>query len=62
MMNNRQACVNQINQMWAAYAQAEIRIAKQLQEFGRRGTWTEALKEAKILVARHGVNIELIKE
>lgn len=61
-MNSQQARINQIQQMWAAYAQAEIRIAKQLQEIGRRETWTEALKEAKILVARHGMNIELIKE
>lgn len=54
--------INAINQMYAAYAQAEIRLAKELQQFWPNWTWTKCLKEASILVGRHGINITIVKE
>ena len=49
-----------IHNMYAAHAQAEIRIAKQLQAFYTNKSWTDCIKEAKIYVDRHGPNIELL--
>lgn len=56
------ARINAINQMHAAYAQAEIRLAKELRQFWPNWTWTKCLKEASVLVSRHGINITIIKE
>lgn len=56
------ARINAINQMYRVVAQAEIRIAKELQEFWPDWTWTKCLKEANILIGRHGINITIVKE
>ena len=54
---NQRARINSINQMYAAYAQAEIRVAKELQVLHPNWTWTKCLTEASIYVGRHGVNM-----
>lgn len=56
------ARTNAINQMHAAVAQAEVRVAKDLQEFWPDWSWTKCLREAKIIVSRHGINITIVKE
>jgi hypothetical protein len=56
------ARINAINQMYVVVAHAEIRVAKELQEFWPDWTWTKCLKEAHILVGRHGINITIVKE
>ena len=61
-MTTLQNLKNQIDNQYRVVRENEIRIAKELQEYWPNWTWSKCLKEASLIIARHGCNVTIVKE